>query len=216
VTYPRKTPATNRIDLTGQRFGMLVVTGETETRGKTLFWRCRCDCGGERWTRAQTLRQTATNCGCQPNPSRAGVGRVNLTHGKSKTRTYRSWLGMRARCKDPTNADYYRRGISVCARWDRSFEAFLEDMGECPLGMSIEREDNDRGYEPGNCRWATRVEQAQNRRVSLNVTAHGRTLNLAEWSRLTGVKYATLRKRLFQFGWEPERAIPDFEAVGRE
>jgi hypothetical protein len=116
---------------------------------------------------------------------------------------------MRTRCTNPNvpnYKDYGGRGIAVCERW-RSFEAFLADMGPRPgLGYSIERINNDGDYEPGNCRWADRAQQSNNRRNNRLLTWNGETKTLAEWSRTTGLDYAALLARLNR-GWSVERAL---------
>jgi hypothetical protein len=155
------------IDLTGQRFGTLVVLGR-EGRGKNgaARWRTRCDCGTETVSQASNLRSGgAQSCGC----ARAtGLRARNTTHGMSDQRPYKVWANMIARCTDPkhTRWPYYgARGIGVCDEWRTSFEAFWRDMGPSyHPGLSIDRIDNDGDYEPGNCRWATAKEQRANQR----------------------------------------------------
>ena len=102
--------------------------------------------------------------------------------------------------------NYADRGITVCARWD-SFESFLEDMGRMPKpGLQLDRLDNNRGYEPGNVRWATPLQQQQNKRQNIRLTIDGETLYLAEWAQRSGVKANTIRARLRR-GWKPKRAV---------
>lgn len=124
------------------------------------------------------------------------------------TRTYRIWKKMRARCNEVRSVSYSRyggRGITVCPRWDK-FEAFLADMGECPPGLQIDRVDNGGNYEPGNCRWATRIEQANNRRSSRFLTVNGVRLTVSQWARVNGIHRSTIFGRLRR-GWAHDRAV---------
>ena len=148
----------------GDRFGLLTILGLADPRlypsGALPRARCQCDCGSLAEVFIGHLKSGATtSCGC--NVLRHGHTR----YGRS--RTYVTWMSMRARCNNP-NAKHYEiyggRGITVCERWNDSFENFLADMGERPAGTSIDRIDNDRGYDPGNCRWADSLTQRHNRR----------------------------------------------------
>lgn len=133
-------------------------------------------------------------------PMKAGTVRTHGSAGANRTREYRAWISLRARCYIKSNSRYSShgaRGVVVCDRWRDSFENFLADMGKCPsTSHSLDRIDNDGNYEPENCRWATHEEQANNRRNSRLVTHDGMTLSLAQWSRLTGINHRTLGQRL--------------------
>ncbi len=121
---------------------------------------------------------------------------------------YKAWGHMIERCRNPNTecfADYGGRGITVCDRW-RTYEHFLADMGPRPAGMTLERKDNERGYEPGNCVWATRKQQMRNRRNTKMLTFNGETKGLTEWAEQLGLKKTTLEKRL-KLGWTADRAL---------
>jgi len=122
-----------------------------------------------------------------------------LKHGYAGTTTYKSWQGMKSRCNDPNRQEYKHyggRGIKICDRWEKDFVNFLADMGESPKGMTIERIDNDKGYYPGNCKWATRKEQGRNQRTNRMITYSGETRCLSEWSEFLDINPVTLHCRL--------------------
>jgi len=127
-----------------------------------------------------------------------------------RTLLYLRWWAMVDRCTNPHNRCYARyggRGITVCDRW-RTFQVFFADMGMFPTrDHSLERIDNLGPYAPDNCRWATRIEQGQNKRNNVTLTLHGRTLTLNAWARDVGIDRLTLRRRLRDLGWSPERTL---------
>lgn len=136
-----------------------------------------------------------------------------MTHGMTKTPEYEAWRSMKVRCSCPRKANYDRyggRGISVCHEWETSFEEFYKSMGLRPSPEhSLDRIDNDGNYTPDNCRWATREEQARNKRRSGShmITYAGRTMYLAEWAREKGLSYNALHDRLVRYRWPIEKAL---------
>lgn len=134
------------------------------------------------------------------------------THGLSQTPEYRVWQQMLRRCHEPDHPafeNYGGRGIFVCDRWRHSVEHFIADIGARPGdGYEIDRIDNDRGYEPGNIRWATRKENCRNRRSNRLVTIDDETRSVAEWAELTGKSPSTIIKRL-DAGWPDREAVSD-------
>jgi hypothetical protein len=151
----------------GERFGRLVVVEGGFKKWRKAAYRCRCDCGAESILAVSNLVSGNTrSCGCLSRDRKVERGRASAKHRMIKTPTYYSWSGMVQRCTNPKSKqwpDYGGRGITVCDRW-LTFANFLADMGERPRGLSIDRINVNGSYEPGNCRWATAAEQAQNQR----------------------------------------------------
>lgn len=191
-------------DLTDQHFGRLTVLerGGTQKNGRVL-WVCVCDCGGLKETAASSLKNGITrSCGCLSSG-------VNKKHGKCGTQVHRAWLGMRARCR-PGNTweskNYADRGIKVCCRWQNSFKNFYADMGDPPPGHTLDRKKNAKGYSPGNCRWATLFEQANNKRTNALLTLRGRQQPVAAWCKEFEVPLSRVTSRLWR-GWTLEEAL---------
>lgn len=168
------------IDLVGKRFGRLLVVSVDRTRrvGNNLPWNCICDCGAETSVSGQELRLGKTkSCGCyrkeataehnRTDAQRAASAAHNTIHGEYDSPTYKSWRGMIERCANPNHISYKYYGaigVKVCDRW-REYAAFRVDMSERPENMTIDRFPDPYGnYEPGNCRWATFIEQNLNKR----------------------------------------------------
>ena len=146
------------------RYGLWTVLGTTV--GNPKYADCLCDCGTRRAVNKGNLRSgTSNGCGC----NRRHVVKHGQARRVARTRTYLRWKAMHARCQPDAqdSRNYADRGISVCPQWS-SFAAFFESVGECPEGLTLDRINNDKGYEPGNCRWASRAVQRRNsRRVLL-------------------------------------------------
>lgn len=182
------------VDLTGQHYGKwLVQARATQNLHGKPAWECVCECGTTKVVAGSVLRMgESTSCGCyQKELAAKNLGDAARKHGLHNTPEYFRWLNLKTRCanpKDPAYADYGGRGIAVCQRWMDSFEAFLEDVGERPSPEhSIDRIDNNGNYEPNNVRWATKQEQANNRRNNVQVTYNGETKTLAAWAREAGI-----------------------------
>lgn len=197
-----------QIDLTGKRFGRLVVLEKSDRNNlQEVQWLCQCDCGVVKAIVGARLRQgRTTSCGCL---HRESVQALRASHRKSHTRTFRIWSQMKTRCSNPKNIRWHcygGRGIKVCDRWMNSFESFLEDMGECPDGYSIERIDVNGNYEPSNCKWIPLSRQAANTRQNVFLTYEGKTQTIADWAREKGFPYGVLRHRIAK-GWSVEEAL---------
>jgi len=203
-------------DSIGVRYGRLTVLSFFRNNGSTVA-NCLCDCGAPKTANLNAIKRGKIHsCGCI---KKAGL---RTTHGDSrrdgKSLEYRIWCAMRERCSNPHNkkfADYGGRGIKVCERWDR-FDNFLADMGRKPTaGHSIDRyPSNDGNYEPSNCRWATSLEQGQNKRNNHLLSFGGETLTMAAWARRLGCTNTALIARI-NSGWSVERTLTERGRIGR-
>ncbi len=197
------------IDLTGQTFNRLTVIKrmENDKWGQTR-WLCQCECGNKKIIQGNHLKSNRIkSCGCLQK-----IKPSNLKHGHSSngiiSKTYRTWYSMIQRCNNPNNTrykDYGGRGIKVCEAW-LTFKGFLQDMGERPEGLTLDRIDNSKGYYKENCKWSTQKEQQRNRRNNKLITINGITKCLTEHCKERKLNYWTIRSRL-QTGWTSEEAL---------
>jgi hypothetical protein len=208
-----------KIDLLGQRFGRLSVVADAGYRiGHSCAWVCQCDCGNKAVVRSQFLVAGLTqSCGCLHKETF-----TTLKHGFAKrdrkTRLYQIWEQMKQRCNSPNNNAFDRygnKGIKVCDQWN-DYMSFHNDMIDSYLthvaehgekDTTIDRKDNDKGYSPDNCRWATYKVQGNNRKVNLSIEYKGEVHNLTEWSEIIGMRMGTLWNRLYARNWPIEKAF---------
>lgn len=157
------------------------------------------NCGGLKCAVSKVCR------GCDNHNALPRLYRLRM----SRTPTYNSWKGLKARClnpKEPQFKQYGGRGIQVCERWQHSFENFLEDMGVRPEGTSIERRNNDGNYEPSNCYWATLKQQANNTRRTVYLEYNGKRLSATQWAEHLGMTDSAILRRI-KAGWPIERIL---------
>lgn len=187
------------LDITNERFGKLTAYGWGIVMGQRR-WLCGCDCGGYCIAKAGELRAGMyRSCGCE---KRAVLGRSTTKHGGAGTKIHGIWKAMKQRCENPKNPrwhSYGGRGIAVCERWQK-FENFLADMGERPEGKTLDRRDNDKGYSPDNCRWATREEQNSNLSSNRWIEWNGIRDTLSGWARRCQCDPSTVSERLAKHG----------------
>lgn len=192
----------------GRRFGKLVVLEEdvsADRRG--VHWICRCDCGGTRSAKGSKLREgMVQSCGCLLHPKKHGASIA----GSELKSTYIVWCSIKDRCFNERSKSYARYGavgITMCDEWRSSFEAFLAHIGpRLSVHHSIDRIDNNVGYQPGNVRWATIAEQNRNKKSNRWVFVDGKKLCTEDAARALGIEGSTIRARL-NLGWSAEKAV---------
>lgn len=201
-------------DLTGQKFGRLTVLGRTDDyvspKGdRTIQWLCLCECGNERKVQSSHLKDGHTkSCGCL---NKDILSKTASTHGDSETLLYKVYQNMKQRCVNPNNKRYEfygGKGISVCKEWNDDYLKFKEWALENGYrqGLSIDRIDVDKDYEPSNCRWAGHKVQNNNRSINHYVTHNNVTKTLSEWADEYNIDYNVFSWRIRK-GWDVERAL---------
>lgn len=190
-------------DLTGQRFGRLTVVKFAERKGQYTYWECQCDCGKKTIVYSYSLTSGRTqSCGCLHNEITA---KISTRHNLRNSKAYRAWRHMNHRCFNVNDKDYSNyggRGITVYDEWAKDFVTFydyvskLEHFGE--EGYSLDRINVNGNYEPGNVRWATRKEQARNKRTNLLVNYNGEMIPLSLASEISNISYNVLQYRYYR------------------
>ena len=185
--------------MTGLRIGRWTVIKQAPNRCGTTAWLCACDCGTIRAVLANSLRmRKSLSCGCLGAEKTSAR---NYKHGKANSgRLYRIWKCMHSRCNNPNNPSYKNyggRGITICSLWNDfvEFETWSVHNGYSEL-KSIDRIDNDKGYYPENCRWATKMEQCNNTRRDRKIETASGVMTIAQLSRITGIDRKKLTRGL--------------------
>ncbi|MBD5395611.1 MAG: hypothetical protein HDR71_15425 [Lachnospiraceae bacterium] len=200
-------------DLTNMRFGKLIALERVGTSSDgSATWECVCDCGKHHIVASTNLvNKKIKSCGCLGEEYKHSRKITKCTHMKSRTRLYGIWKGMKKRCYNRKASNYCRygaRGITVCDDWKEDYSAFekwaLQSGYEEDL--TIDRINNNGNYSPGNCRWATKKEQSNNKECNILITLNGESKTAAEWSTITGVNYQTIVYR-FKQGMKPEEIL---------
>lgn len=205
------------VDLTGQRFGRWTVLAKSEiVRKAGAYWLCQCDCGTQKEVSSYALRNgDSTSCGCYHNQV---ISKLNKTHGKSKTRLYNIWAGMRERCNCesyPAFRYYGAKGVKLCKEWDdySAFEAWAlangYDKNAKPHHCTLDRIDNSKGYSPDNCRWVNSKVQSNNQSRNRRIDYAGKSKTIAEWSEEKGWPYSVIYNRIVRYRWSADRALTE-------
>ena len=202
-------------NILGQRFGRLLVIGRAANDGRgEIRWMCRCDCGNHKAVLSSHLRSgRIVSCRCFQAERTAERNREQAKHGHcingTRTSTYFTWAGMHSRCYRPENKSWSRygaRGIGVCDRWF-IFENFLSDMGERPIGKTLDRKDRNGNYTPKNCKWSTLIEQQSHTPRNHFIEVNGISRTVAEWARVRGFKHPQRIHERIRKGWTEREAV---------
>jgi hypothetical protein len=195
------------IDLIGQSFTKLLVIEKLHNFNTRKYrWLCQCTCGQTTIVDTYYLLNGRTkNCG--------GKRKNMKKHGMTNTKVHHTWRHMLARCSNPKHKHYHRyggRGIEVCVEW-KDFNQFYADMGDQPLGLTLDRINNDGHYSKSNCRWATQIEQQRNRSDNVNITFQNQTLCISAWAEVTGISKQAIRLRNKK-GWSLNKIFKEYLA----
>jgi hypothetical protein len=198
-----------RLDLTGFKNGRLTVIS-LNSSGTRTYWNCLCDCGKEFVSESYSIKTGNTiSCGCFRIDNTRAMG---TKHGLKKHPLYSVWEKMKGRCNcetDPAYHNYGGRGITVCETWFEDVEAFIK-WGEAngwAKGLQLDREDNDLGYSPSNCRFVTAKVNSYNRRTNVKILYGGESLTTIELEKICGIPANRILRRIRDYGWEVERAV---------
>lgn len=194
-------------NIVGNRYARLLVLSFAGKLHHRSTWLCQCDCGNTKIVSSDYLRSQRTkikSCGCYgiENPSAKKHGEAN------KTKEYKVWVSMKKRCNDPKTIDFKYwggKGIKVCERW-LDYNNFLADMGRCPTGHSIDRINSNGDYELSNCRWATQVEQQNNRSNNIKFEYNGEIISIVGLAKKLSVPDTAVRSRFYR-GWPLGRIV---------
>lgn len=210
-------------DLTGKRFGRLVVVSKSDYKGggarPKIYWNCVCNCGNATVARVDQLKSGETlSCGCYQRDAASAYMKAHPPqprYGDSRERLHNIWYLMKYRCEDPTSPSYDRyggRGINVCDEWDNGDDGYFAFKkwslaNGYSKDLTIDRINNNGNYSPDNCRWVDMFVQSNNKRNNRTIEYNGEIHNLKQWSVISGIPYKVLHARLNRYGWDFEKAI---------
>ena len=197
------------LDLVGKKFNRLLVIKKAGRKNYKVMWECVCDCGNTTFVNTfYLINSKIRSCGCLHKEQ---LIERNTTHNQRHTKLYETWKKMRDRCNRPNATqykDYGGRGIKVCEEWDKSFQAFYDwsYANGYDDNLTIDRIDNNKGYYPENCRWATYKEQMRNKRTNHIITYKNQSQCISQWCEELNLSYSAVTGRLRR-GWSVEKAL---------